>query len=75
MLYQLSYASPIHPKNRPGHPKARADTLNLRTYYGTEIKVSTPPPEEQTATKNLQNEACGGAIPTDIPAPVSGHRS
>ena len=25
------------------------DTLNLRTYHGTEIKVSTPPSMEQTA--------------------------
>ena len=43
MLYQLSYASPIHPENRPGNPIIRAGTLPLRTHYGTEIKVSTPP--------------------------------
>jgi hypothetical protein len=57
MLYQLSYASPFHPettpKNSPETPKktapaARTDTLPLRTHNGTEIKVSTPLPREQT---------------------------
>jgi hypothetical protein len=50
MLYQLSYASPSHPeiapKNRNEHPKpapkTHTDTLPLRTFNGTEIKVSTP---------------------------------
>ena len=39
-------------KNQPGDPKTvpkpRTDTLPLRTLNGTEIKVSTPPPPEQT---------------------------
>ena len=43
MLYQLSYASPYPPMEAPsGHPEDRADTLPLRAYHGTEIKVSTP---------------------------------
>jgi hypothetical protein len=56
MLYQLSYASPSHPGNTlktkfngpKSIPKTRTDTLPLRTFNGTEIKVSTPPPWEQT---------------------------
>jgi hypothetical protein len=56
MLYQLSYASPNppwnHAKNRFGRlksiPQTRTDTLPPRTFNGTEIKVSTPPPREQT---------------------------
>ena len=46
MLYQLSYASPSHPENQcecpKSIPKMRTDTLPLRTFNGTEIKVSTP---------------------------------
>ena len=55
MLYQLSYASPNHPENtlktvrKPIQPYHKcADTLPLRTHNGTENKVSTPPPAEQT---------------------------
>ena len=55
MLYQLSYASPTHtenPADRSGCPKSmlktRTDTLPLRTFNGTEIKVSTPGEGEQT---------------------------
>ena len=52
MLYQLSYASPIHLETnldaQKSIPMKRADTLPLRTFNGTEIKVSTPPPPEQT---------------------------
>jgi hypothetical protein len=39
---------PIPPGNRPGDPKKRTGTPPLRPYYGTEIKVSTPPRTEQT---------------------------
>ncbi len=50
MLYQLSYASPSHRKP-PRAPffisQPRTDTLPLRAYYGTKIKVSTPAPAEQ----------------------------
>jgi hypothetical protein len=57
MLYQLSYASPSHPwrkfpqtKTKARNPsRSRADTLPLRTFHGTEIKVSTPPRAEQTS--------------------------
>jgi hypothetical protein len=46
MLYQLSYASPIHLETnldaRKSIPMKRADTLPLRTSNGTETKVSTP---------------------------------
>ena len=58
MLYQLSYAIPIHSeptrKNHPGRPKTLvhagmgADTLPLRTHNGIDNKVSTPEPVEQT---------------------------
>ena len=48
MLYQLSYASPSTRKATPESRKNRAGTVNLRTYYGTEIKVSTDAREEQT---------------------------
>ena len=47
MLYQLSYASPNHPENRPGVPEdlphLGEGTLPLHALYGTEIKVSIPP--------------------------------
>ena len=52
MLYQLSYASPIHPEKIPETCKNRTGTLPLRTYYGTEIKVSTPRRREQTGRKS-----------------------
>ena len=49
MLYQLSYASPSCPKDAQPTPENqesvlefRADTLPLRTFNGTENKVSTP---------------------------------
>jgi hypothetical protein len=46
MLYQLSYASPIHletnPDARKSIPMKRADTLPLRAFNGIENKVSTP---------------------------------
>ena len=52
MLYQLSYASPSHRKTAPGNfssSRSRStDTLPLRAYHGTKIKVSTPAPAEQT---------------------------
>ena len=58
MLYQLSYASPSQPEKEPipvrkpkkTIPAFRTDTLPLRTFNGTEIKVSTPPSREQTET-------------------------
>ena len=60
MLYQLSYASPTHaenPADRSGYLKSmlktRTDTLPLRTFNGTEIKVSTPGGGEQTRIKTL----------------------
>ena len=48
MLYQLSYASPNPTRVCPEVRKERTDTLPLRTYYGTEIKVSIPATAEQT---------------------------
>ena len=48
MLYQLSYASPIHPETAPETLQNRAGTLPLRTFYGTGTKVSIPPSAEQT---------------------------
>ena len=56
MLYQLSYASPSHNRNtNSGNPEtvpqSRTDTLPLRAYHGTKIKVSTPPPPEQTTKR------------------------
>ncbi len=52
MLYQLSYASPFHPENRPETattaPKNGMGTLPLHAPHGTEIKVSTAARREQT---------------------------
>ena len=59
MLYQLSYASPIHSGNLPGRLKKSADTLPLRTNYGTESKVSTGPPVEQTGSHVQKLESAG----------------
>jgi hypothetical protein len=54
MLYQLSYASSIHRKLLRSSEE-RAGTRPLRTYYGTEIKVSIPTTMEQTG-KAVENE-------------------
>jgi hypothetical protein len=51
MLYQLSYASPIHLETTRQSEGKNADTLLLRTYYGTEIKVSTGLRREQRVTE------------------------
>jgi hypothetical protein len=68
MLYQLSYASPSTRKPKPNTgepvPKKRTDTLPLRTFNGTEIKVSTPPPVEQTGAVEDGNQ-----VNLQIPAP------
>jgi hypothetical protein len=60
MLYQLSYASPpsaLHfqqkpPSNHSGkpprNPRKFADTLALRAFFGTELKVSIAARPEQT---------------------------
>ena len=48
MLYQLSYASPFHLEITWGRG-IRTGTLPLRAYHGTDSKVSTPEPAEQTA--------------------------
>jgi hypothetical protein len=62
MLYQLSYASPknglllltietvLPPGNLPRKPMEFADTLLLHAYHGTEFKVSTAEPPEQTSS-------------------------
>ena len=61
MLYQLSYASPSCPKdaqptpeNQESVPEFSADTLPLRTFNGTENKVSIPLLWEQTRTGTWQ---------------------
>ena len=69
MLYQLSYASPSHPET-VRQPEIRAGTLTLRTNYGTEIKVSTHPPEEQTGCLS-RPESAAPPPPTPPPPPAS----
>jgi hypothetical protein len=55
MLYQLSYASPTHPETSRDAPTTMSqfgvDTLPLHALCGTEIKVSTRPPVEQTGLR------------------------
>ena len=63
MLYQLSYASPeaavsfrkprSHPENPFRRPETRMDTLSLRTYDGTDFKVSIAVAGEQTVEASL----------------------
>ena len=56
MLYQLSYASPFHPETwaftqsgtLKACPEISARTHSRSAHHGTEIKVSTLRPEEQT---------------------------
>ena len=50
MLYQLSYASSYHRKLLRSSEE-RAGTRPLRTYHGTEVKVSIPATAEQTRKK------------------------
>jgi hypothetical protein len=49
----------------PIHPEVSADTLPLRTHIGTENKVSTPEPAEQTpgGVKWLRNRSTKRMIP------------
>jgi hypothetical protein len=75
MLYQLSYASSIPPESTRS-PAERTGTLPLRTYYGTEIKVSIPATAEQTRKrqgKGMGEQAMGplwaSFVQAFIPAP------